>query len=72
MIGYIYDVETRVIATKLDNIRACNQTTIKGDGMAVVGTGDYIITDSEYSEGDILSTDIVDRRAELPVLPIQY
>lgn len=72
MHGYIYDTETREIATKITNVKACNDTTIKGDGMAVLGTGQYIITDAEYEVGDILPVDIEDRRAEVPVLPIQY
>jgi len=73
MNGYIYNTETRKIATKIPNVRACNDTTIKGDNsMAVIGTGQYIITDAEYSEGDILPEGIEDKRAEVPVLPIQY
>lgn len=72
MNGYIYNIETREIATKIPNVRACNETTIKGDGMAVIGTGQYVITDAEYNEGDILPEGIEDRRAEVPMLPIQY
>ncbi len=72
MIGYIYNAETREIATKLQNVKACNDTTIIGDGLAVLGTGKYIITDLEYNEGDIMPDGIEDRRAEVPVLPIQY
>ena len=72
MNGYIYDTETREIATKIPSIIACNETTIKGDGRAVIGIGQYIITDSEYNEGDILPESIQDRRAEVPVLPIPY
>lgn len=72
MNGYIYNTETREIATKVTNVMACNDTTIKGDGMAVIGTGQYIITDSEYEEGDILPEGIEDRRAEVPELPMQY
>ncbi len=72
MNGYIYNTVTREIATKVTNVKACNDTTIKGDGMAVIGTGQYIITDAEYEVGDILPEGIEDRRAEVPVLPIQY
>lgn len=73
MNGYIYNTETREIATKVTNVKACNDTTIKGgDSMAVIGTGQYIITDAEYSEGDILPEGIEDRRAEVPIFPIQY
>jgi hypothetical protein len=72
MNGYIYDTETREIATKIPSIIACNETTIKGDGTAVIGTGQYIITDAEYNEGDILPEGIEDRRAEIPELPVQY
>ena len=72
MNGYIYNIETRKIVTKIPNIKACNETTIKGDGLAVLGTGQYIITDLEYNEGDIMPDGIEDRRAEVPVLPIQY
>jgi len=72
MNGYIYNTVTREIATKVTNVKACNETTIKGDGMAVIGTGQYIITDAEYSKGDILPEGIEDRRAEVPELPIQY
>jgi len=72
MNGYIYNTETKEIATKITNIRACNETTVKGDSMAVIGTGQYIITDAEYNEGDILPEGIEDRRAEVPILPIQY
>jgi len=72
MNGYIYDAETRKIATKITNIKACNDTTIKGDGMAVLGTGQYIITEEEFEEGDILPVDIENMREEMPVLPVQY
>lgn len=72
MNGYIYNTETRKIATKITNIKACNDTTIKGDGIAVLGTGEYVITDADYEVGDILPVDNEDRRAEVPILPIQY
>lgn len=71
MIGYIYNKETRVIITKITHIIACNNTTIKGDGMAVLGTGEYVITDLEYNIGDIFPIDVVDRRSEIAVLPVQ-
>lgn len=72
MNGYIYDIETRKIATKITGIKACNETTIKGDGMAVLGTGQYIITEAEYNEGDILPESVEDMREGIPVLPVQY
>lgn len=73
MNGYVYNIETREIATKITNVRACNDTIVKGENsMAVIGTGQYIITNLEYSEGDILPESIEDRRSEVPVLPIQY
>jgi hypothetical protein len=72
MIGYIYHSQTRVISTKIKDIKACNDTTIKGEGMAMIGTGQYVITGAEYSEGDVLPVDVVDKRVDLPVLPIQY
>jgi hypothetical protein len=72
MIGYIYNINTRIISTKVKGIQACSNTTIKGDGMAVIGTGQYIITDADYNEGDVLPESIIDRRAEMPILPIQY
>lgn len=72
MNGYIYNTETREIATKIENVRACNDTTIVGDGTAVIGTGEYLITDEEYNEGDILPADIKDKRGDIPTLPILY
>jgi len=73
MNGYIYNPETREIATKIPNVKACNETTVKGDdSMAVIGTGEYVITDAEYNEGDILPEETEDRRAEIPILPVQY
>ena len=71
MIGYIYNKDTRIIATKIKNVVVCNDTTIKGDGMAILGTGEYVITDLEFNEGDVLPSDIVDKRSEIPVLSTQ-
>lgn len=71
MEGYIYDINTRKIATKIDNVIACNDTVIKGDSIAILGTGKYIITDSEYNEGDILPNEIVDKRSNISVLSIE-
>jgi hypothetical protein len=68
MIGYIYDIETRKIATKISNITSRNDTTIKGDGVAIIGTGQYIITNEEYNVGDILPIEIDDKRLEIAVL----
>lgn len=69
MIGYIYATSTRTIATKIDNVINCNDTTIKGEfALARIGTGQYIITDQDFNEGDILPQGITDRRAEIPVL----
>lgn len=65
MNGYIYNKDTREIATKINNIIACSDTTIEGDGIAVLGTGEYVITDLEFNEGDILDKDITDRRLEI-------
>lgn len=67
MNGYIYDTNTREIATKIINIIDCNDTTIKGDGIAVLGTGEYVVSDLEFNEGDILDKDIIDRRSEIIV-----
>lgn len=71
MIGYIYNAETREIATKINNVVACNRTAIKGDGMAVLGTGEYIITELDFNIGDILPNDVVDKRSEATVLSTQ-
>lgn len=71
MNGYIYNKETRVITTKINNVVACNDITIKGESLAVLGTGEYVITDSEYDEGDILPDDAVDKRAEVEILSAQ-
>jgi len=67
MNGYIYDKETR----KIENTAGCNDTTIKGDSVAVLGTGEYVITDSEYNVGDVLPNDVVDKRSEIAVLSVQ-
>lgn len=71
MNGYIYNTETREIATKISNILACNDSTIKGDGLAVIGTGQYIISNQDFTEGDILPEGIIDMRSEIPVLSTQ-
>lgn len=70
MIGYIYDTETRIIVTKIENVTKCNNTTIKGDGIAIVGTGQYIISENDYNEGDILPEGIEDRRSEISLLSV--
>jgi hypothetical protein len=71
MNGYVFDTETRIIATKIVNVTKCNDSTIKGELMAVVGTGEYVITDMDFSEGDLLPIDIVDNRAAIPLLIVQ-
>ncbi len=72
MNGYIYDPETMQIATKIENAQKCNDSTIKGeDRKARIGTGQYIITDADFNEGDILPDGIDDRRAAMPSL-IEY
>ncbi|MCM0648624.1 hypothetical protein NBE98_09585 [Clostridium swellfunianum] len=68
MIGYIYNPEKREIATKIANVIRCNDTTIKGDETAVLGTGEYIITDLVFNEGDTLPENIADRRSEIQTL----
>lgn len=68
MIGYIYITETREIATKIENVQKCNDTTIMGNAKAVLGTGDYIITGQEFNEGDILPEGMTDKRSEIPEL----
>lgn len=70
MNGYIYD-ENRKIATKVLNVKKCNHATIVGDIIASLGTGEYIISDLEFNEGDILPVDINDRRNEVEVLAAQ-
>ena len=69
MIGYIYNTTNRKIATKIENVQKCNDTTIKGlSSMAVIGTGQYIIIDQDFNEGDILPEGLTDKRAEIPEL----
>lgn len=69
MIGYIYDVTNRKIATKIENVQKCNDTTIQGDfSKAKIGTGQYIITDRDFNEGTVLPEGLTDRRAEIPIL----
>lgn len=69
MIGYIYDTQSRKIATKITDVSKCNDTTIKSEcATARIGTGQYIITDQDFGEGDIIPVDIIDKRAEIPVL----
>ena len=72
MIGYIYNKDTMTIAIKINNVIACNDTTIKGDSLAVLGIGEYVVTDLEFNEGDILPVDVVDKRLEITVLSAQY
>jgi len=72
LIGYIYDTETRQIATKIENVEKCNDITIKGESvLARIGTGEYIITDQVFDEGDILPEGLTDMRSEIPVLSEQ-
>ncbi len=68
MIGYIFDPTTRIVATKTENVTKCNDTTILGDGKAVLGTGQYIVTDQIFNVGDILPEGLTDRRSEIPTL----
>lgn len=58
------------IATIINNVVACNGTTIKGDNLAVLGIGEYVVTDLEFNEGDILPVDVVDRRLEITMLSV--
>ena len=60
MKGYIYNKDAMTIATIINNVVACNGTTIKGDSLAVLGIGEYVITDLEFNEGDILVTTMTD------------
>jgi hypothetical protein len=69
MIGYIYDTITRKIATKVENVQKCNNTTIQGEFCkARLGTGQYVITDQIFDEGDILPEGTDDRRSEISIL----
>jgi len=56
------------IVTIINNVVACNSTAIKGDNLAVLGIGEYVVTDLEFNEGDILPVDIVDKRLEITML----
>jgi hypothetical protein len=74
VIGYIFDIDRKVVY-KIPNVLKCNTTTLLGDNkipnsniIAIVGTGQYIITDQVFNEGDILPNEITDRRSEIPVL----
>ena len=71
MKGYIYNKDTMTIATIINNVVACNGTTIKGDSFAVLGIGEYVVTDLEFNQGDILPVDVVDRRLEITMLSAQ-
>lgn len=71
MKGYIYNKDTMTIATTINNVVACNGTTIKGDSLAVLGIGEYVITDLEFNEGDILPVGVVDKRLEITMLSAQ-
>jgi hypothetical protein len=71
MNGYVFDAETRIIATKIVNVTKCNDATIKGESLAVLGTGEYVITDMDFSEGDLLPIDIVDNRTIITLLIVQ-
>eukprot|EP00831_Metopus_contortus_P021029 TRINITY_DN19359_c0_g1_i2.p3 TRINITY_DN19359_c0_g1~~TRINITY_DN19359_c0_g1_i2.p3 ORF type:complete len:101 (-),score=4.95 TRINITY_DN19359_c0_g1_i2:122-424(-) len=71
MKGYIYNKDTMAIATKINNVVACNGTTIKGDSFAALGIGEYVVTDLEFNEGDILPAVVVDKRSEIAMLSAQ-
>lgn len=71
MKGYIYNKDTMIIVTIINNVVACNGTTIKGDSLAVLGIGEYVVTDLEFNEGDILPVDVVDKRLEITMLSAQ-
>lgn len=68
MIGYIYNPNNRVISSRVDNVTKCNDIAIKGEGLARLGDGQYLITDLEFEEGDIIPEGITDRRNELDIL----
>ena len=57
-----------IIMTIINNVVACNGTTIKGDSFAVLGIGEYVVTDLEFNQGDILPVDVVDKRLEITML----
>jgi len=57
-----------IIMTIINNVVACNGTTIKGDSLAVLGIGEYVVTDLEFNEGDMLPVDVVDKRVEITML----
>lgn len=74
MIGYVFD-GNRKISLKIPNTLKCNATTLLGDEgnpntdiTAVVGTGQYIVTDQIFNVGDILPSGIVDQRSSIPIL----
>ena len=50
MKGYIYNKDTMIIVTIINNVVACNGTTIKGDSLAILGIGEYVVTDLEFNE----------------------
>lgn len=68
MNGYIYDIDTRKIATKIPNVTKCNTIMAKGDILARAGTGQLIISDQEFSEGDILPVGTPDLSSGVPLL----
>jgi len=43
MKGYIYNKDTMTIVTIINNVVACKGTTIKGDSLAVLGIGEYVV-----------------------------
>ena len=74
MIGYIFD-GNRKITLKIPNMQKCNTTSLLGDSgtpnsniTGVLGTGQYIVTDQDFNEGDILPDGIIDQRASIPLL----
>ncbi|RII35455.1 hypothetical protein D2A34_09685 [Clostridium chromiireducens] len=71
MKGYIYIKDTMTIVTIINNVVACNGSTIKGDSIAVLGIGEYLITDLEFNEGDILPVGVIDKRLEIAMLSEQ-
>lgn len=74
MIGYVYNTERKIIL-KIPNVTGCNDTTITGDMgtpnssiTAVMGTGEYLVTDQDYAEGSTLPIGLTDQRASIPQL----
>jgi hypothetical protein len=77
MIGYIYNADRKIVL-KIPNMQKCNDTVLLGDeGLpnsnirAIIGTGQYIVTDQEFNVGDVLPEGLIDLRAVIPVLTAQ-